>query len=172
MLRCEAQHVMRRGVLAICCLLAPVVTQYACAQDAVPVETTLIAEVQDNADSPDGRALRRLVPAGVVTQGDVVYYTVQIRNLANLPARDVEVVQRVPANTTYVPSSASGPSADITFSTDGGQTFKPVKDLIVATPAGTTRPATPADYTHIRWRLRNVLAPGAVALARFQAVFQ
>jgi hypothetical protein len=30
----------------------------------------------------------------------------------------------------------------------------------------------PQDYTHIRWHLRNALAPGAVALARFRAVFR
>ncbi len=147
-------------------------SQYAFAQDPVPIQTVLIAEIRETYDVGEGKQSQRLVPATVVNQGDVVYYTVQIRNPTTLPAPAVTVVQRIPANTTYVPNSASGPSTDITFSVDGGRTFAREKGLVVATPDGMSRAATPADITHIRWQLRNVLAPGAIALARFQAVFQ
>jgi uncharacterized repeat protein (TIGR01451 family) len=157
---------------AICCVTAMVLPHYALGQDSVPVETTLVAEVLEKVPGIDGKPLQRLIPARVVSQGDVIYYTVKIRNPTTAPARDVAVIQRIPANTTYVSGSAAGPSADITFSADGGMTFKPAAQLTVVTPAGVTRPATPQDYTHIRWQLRNVLAPSAVALARFQAVFQ
>ena len=37
---------------------------------------------------------------------------------------------------------------------------------------GTTQLAPVAQYTHIRWQLRNPLAPGATALARFRATFR
>lgn len=164
------------GPLASASLLGPVVialcSPYASAQDPVPVLTALIAEIRENYDSGEGKQAQRLVPAAVITQGEVVYYTVQIRNPTQLPAPSVTVVQRIPANTTYVPGSASGPSADITFSVDGGRTFAREKGLVVTTAEGVSRPAMPADFTHIRWQLRNVLAPGAVALARFQAVFR
>ena len=153
-------------------MVAAVMPLYALAQDSVPVTTTLVAEVLAPASASDGKQLRELVPAGVITQGDVVYYTVKIRNVASEPARDVTVVQRIPANTTYVASSATGPSADVTFSVDGGNTFKRARELTVSTASGATRPAAPEDYTHIRWQLRNALAPGAMALARFQAVFR
>jgi uncharacterized repeat protein (TIGR01451 family) len=140
-----------------------------------PVQTTLIAEVrpvtQDDAQS-EARRPQRLIPAAVVSQGEVVFYTVQIRNPTSAPVRDVVVVQRIPANTTYVADSAAGPSAEITFSVDGGQTFWPEKELVVAKAPAEARKATPQDYTHVRWQLRNALAPGAVALARFQAVFR
>jgi len=163
---------MYRLFVAICSVVAAVPSHYALAQDSVPVETTLVAEVLEKANSSDGKQVRKLAPAGVITQGEVVYYTVRIRNPASEPARDVAVIQRIPANTTYVPNSATGPSADITFSVDNGQSFKRAKELTVVTATGVTRPAVPEDYTHIRWQLRNVLAPGAVALARFQAVFR
>jgi uncharacterized repeat protein (TIGR01451 family) len=157
-------------------VLLPVIvamwSQYALGQDPVPVQTELIAEIRETFELPDGRLSQRLVPASLIDQGDVVFYTVQIRNPAAVPARDLAVVQRIPANTTYVPGSASGPSVDITFSVDGGQTFVREKELKVVAPEGTSRVAVPADYTHIRWQLRNVLAPGAMALARFQAVFR
>lgn len=153
-------------------------------QAAESIETTLIAEVREEANVA-GRRLARLVPATVLHEGQVVFYTVRILNRTSEPARDVVVVQRVPENTHYVPNSAGGPGAEITFSADGGQSFAREGQLIVVEPSlalseptdGTvrqplTRPATPEDYTHIRWRLRNPLAPGAVALARFRAVFK
>lgn len=171
-LRCGISRAIYGLLVTICSVVSGMPSQYALAQDSVPVETTLSAEVLEKASPNDARQARRLVPAGVITQGDVVFYTVKIRNPASEPARDVAVIQRIPANTTYVPNSATGPSVDITFSVDSGNTFKRANELTVITATGETRPATPADYTHIRWQLRNVLAPGAVALARFQAVFQ
>jgi len=165
-------------VLLAAAWLAPAV------QAAESIETTLIAEVREEANVA-GRRLARLVPATVLHEGQVVFYTVRILNRTSEPARDVVVVQRVPENTHYVPNSAGGPGAEITFSADGGQSFAREGQLIVAEPSlplseptdGTvrqplTRPATSEDYTHIRWRLRNPLAPGAVALARFRAVFK
>jgi uncharacterized repeat protein (TIGR01451 family) len=135
-------------------------------------QTTLVAEVRESVESGEGRRTQRLVPAGVVTQGQVVFYTVEIRNPTAVPIRDVTVVQRIPANTTYIVDSAAGPAAEITFSVDGGQSFWPEKELVVAKGPAEVRKAKPQDYTHIRWQLRNALAPGAVALARFQAVFR
>ena len=147
-------------------------TSRAIADEPSPVQTTLVAEVRESSETRDGRRTQRLVPAVVINQGQVVFYTVQIRNPTALPIRDVIVVQRIPANTTYVRDSAAGPSADITFSVDGAQSFWPEKELVVAKAATEARKAEPQDYTHIRWQLRNALAPGAVALARFQAVFR
>jgi uncharacterized repeat protein (TIGR01451 family) len=154
------------------------------ARAAEQIETTLVAEVREETNVA-GRRVARLVPATVLREGQVVFYTVRILNRTSEPAREVAVVQRVPENTAYVPKSAGGPGAEIMFSADGGQTFGKEGQLIVVEQSlplsdpspGTirqplTRPATPEDYTHIRWRLRNPLAPGAVALARFRAVFK
>jgi uncharacterized repeat protein (TIGR01451 family) len=139
--------------------------------DAV-VQTTLIAEVREAYVAGNGKPAFRFVPAGVVAQGDTVFYTLQIRNPTTMALRDVAVVQRVPANTTYVPGSASGPSAAVAFSVDGGQSFGSEKELKVSEGGEAARAAKAADFTHIRWQLRNALAPGSVALARFQAVFR
>lgn len=171
-LRCGTLRAIHRIFMTICFVVSAAWSHYALAQDSVPVETTLIAEVIENIETGDGRQVQRLVPAGVITQGNVVHYTVKVRNPTATPARELAVIQRIPANTTYVPNSASGPSVDITFSVDGGLSFKSSKDLTVALPTGGTRAALPQDYTHLRWQLRNALAPGAVALVRFQAVFR
>lgn len=136
----------------------------------VQVECELVAEVRrDPLDPPDGE-LRPFVPATHLSQGDVVYYTLRIHNPSVVYAADVMVVQKIPDNTSYVAGSAAAPGAQVDFSVDGGQSFAAARGLRV-TEEGRTRLAPPERYTHIRWRLRYPLAPGAVALARFQAVF-
>jgi uncharacterized repeat protein (TIGR01451 family) len=171
---------LRCAILAIG-LLAPLVSSSA----AEEVEVTLVAEVRLEIPMPGGRSTARLIPASTLEQGQEIFYTVRIRNPAAVAASDVEVVHRIPENTIYVPESATGPSADIALSADGGLTFgeegqitlvdQSAVALMQATTldrAALTRPAKPQDYTHIRWRLRNPLAPGAVALARFRSVFR
>lgn len=153
---------------AVFSLLSSVVT----AQDISQVETELIAEVRVEIQSGPHRGLVRFLPATVLSQGEVVYYTVKIKNPTAVYMRDVSVNQRIPLNTTYVPDSASGPGAIVEFSVDGGLTYAAKRELTRMGPDGKTIPIDPDEYTHIRWRLRNPLAPGAVALARFRAVFQ
>lgn len=136
------------------------------------VEVRLIAEVRMESGASAGNPVRYFVPATVLEQGREVFYTVRIRNPGAESAWNVVVVQRVPQNTSYVPRSAAGPGAEITLSTDGGRTFAAENALVHTDPNGLTRPGTALDCTHIRWRLRNPLAPGAVALARFRATFR
>ncbi|MBL8271806.1 hypothetical protein [Steroidobacter sp.] len=137
------------------------------ATEAVELRTQLVAEVRESVGTPE-RPSFRLVPARRLSQGQVVHYTVKITNPTPVFANKVQVSQLIPANTTYLPGSAAGPAAEIEFSIDGGQTYGRAADLKMAD--GRTR-APPESYTHIRWRLRNPLAPGATALARFRATF-
>jgi uncharacterized repeat protein (TIGR01451 family) len=152
---------------------------------ADPVEVSLVAEVRADVEISPGRHLASLVPATVLRQGQEIFYTVRIRNSAATALRDVEVTQQIPQNTAYVPYSAGGPNTQVSVSADGGQTFAAEGQLTMVDQSASalmqaasfdrealTRPATAQDYTHIRWRLRYPLAPGAVALARFRAVFQ
>lgn len=163
---------MRPLIVALLCLTTLASTARAeLPPSTVQVLTQLIAEVPAPAPQvgTGARALQ-LVPAGALTQGQEVYYTVRITNPNAVFAREVSVVQQIPANTHYVAGSASGPGARIDFSVDGGRTFAAPRQLRLEGEAD--KPAPPHSYTHIRWRLRNPLAPGAVALARFRAVFE
>lgn len=137
------------------------------ATEAVELRTQLVAEVRESAGTQE-RPTFRMVPATRLSQGQVVYYTVRITNPTPVFANKVQVSQQIPANTTYQVGSASGPGTEVEFSVDGGETFAAAGDLKL--PDGVTR-APPERYTHIRWRLRNPLAPGATALARFRATF-
>jgi uncharacterized repeat protein (TIGR01451 family) len=102
-----------------------------------------------------------------VPQGEVVHYTVKVRNPSTAYLREVVVVQKIPENTVYVPRSASGPSVEVSLSVDGGRSFEAERKVA----NGGSNGAANSQYTHIRWRFRNALAPGSIALARFRAVF-
>jgi uncharacterized repeat protein (TIGR01451 family) len=158
------------GMLALASLIICHV-EPAPAQEPGEVHTELIAEVREPAGLVGNRQTYRYVPATVLSEGQVVFYTVRITNPGSAAAREVVVTQRVPTNTIYVAGSAAGPGADVSFSIDGGQTFAPAEQLKVLQD-GQMRPIAEEQYTHIRWRLRNALAPGAVALARFRALFR
>ena len=153
------------GALAAC-FLSPTP-----AQDVSEIQTELVAEVRENVSTTPGREVFRFVPARLLEQGQVVYYTVRITNQTTVPLRNVAVVQPVPANTAYIADSAAGPGADVSFSVDGGHSFGPPESLTIDVE-GTKQLAQAEKYTHIRWQLRNALAPGATALARFRATFQ
>ena len=141
-------------------------------ESAAPdVQTELIAEVRENVSTTPGREVYRFVPAKLLEQGQVVYYTLRITNQTSVPLRNVAVIQPVPANTTYLADSASGPGAAVSFSVDGGRTFAPGGSLMIEVE-GAKQLAHVTQYTHIRWQLRNPLAPGATALARFRATFR
>jgi uncharacterized repeat protein (TIGR01451 family) len=140
-----------------------------CLSQRVGVETELIAEIRQTVSSPEGSTAYRFMPATVVPQGEVVYYTVKVRNPSAAYAREVVVVQKIPQNTAYVLGSASGPAVEVSLSADGGRTFAAERKL-----SNGARKAAEANgqYTHIRWRFRNALAPGSTALARFRAIFR
>lgn len=168
---CVTQHAREKLRCMVMLLLACAPLAHLTAQDIERVETELTAEVRVEVMEGANRVVR-FVPATVLSQGEVVYYTLKIRNPSAQYLRNVVVTQRIPANTAYVEGSASGPAADVSFSIDGGQTFAPSDALRRVDASGVERPVPGSEYTHIRWRLRYPLAPGAVALARFRAVFQ
>lgn len=139
--------------------------------DPVPIDVTISAYVMEES-TVDGIRKQRLVPASEISEGTEVYYTVAIRNVGDRPAHNVVVVKAVPTNTEYVANSATAPGATTTFSTDGGATFAAPAALVAKDADGRSVRMDPGRYTHIRWHLRYPLAPGAVAYARFRAIFK
>jgi uncharacterized repeat protein (TIGR01451 family) len=155
---------------AVVSLLA--ISMHVTAQDMEEVQTELIAEVRIESRDAANQPVIRFAPATVLSQGETVYYTLRIHNPTGSYLRNVAVTQRIPANTAYIEHSASAPGAEVTFSVDGGQTFAPREQLRFVDGNGKTQLVSAQDYTHIKFRLRHALAPGAVALARFRARFQ
>jgi uncharacterized repeat protein (TIGR01451 family) len=163
----------RASLTTLIAFLFPWFAPLAMAQEgSSPIEVTATAELREEIATADGRRVARFVPAVALKQGDELYFTLRIRNLTSVIAPNVTVTWPIPAHTSYREGSASGPAAHITFSADGGANFAPAGQVQKTDSTGTVRKARPDEYTHIRWRLRYSLAPGAVAIARFRAVFQ
>lgn len=132
------------------------------------LEISTLTEVEIRA-TKGGRFVVKLQRANRVVPGDPVLCTVRIYNRGSAPVLAPSIVEAVPDHMTYVAGSASGPGATITFSVDG-QVFGPPEKLRSRGSDGKMRIAKAAEYTHIRWQLKNDLKPESVAFARFRAV--
>lgn len=128
-----------------------------------------IAEVETTALNGDHETVK-LTPANRVVPGDEVIYTLEIRNQGAMSLPPPRVDYPIPEHMRYLDDTAAGPGADITFSVDGGRTFDRPGNLKTAGPDGRKRTATAADYTHIRFQLKNILKGRSVAFARFRTV--
>lgn len=133
--------------------------------DALTIKA--IAEVESRSMAA-GRETLKLIPADRVAPGDQVIYTLEVRN-AGAALDSPTVVHPIPEHMRYVADSAVGPGAEVSYSVDGGRHFDSAENLKVPGKDGASRPAVAADYTHIRWRLKNTLMANSVAFVRFRA---
>jgi uncharacterized repeat protein (TIGR01451 family) len=160
------------SLTVLCCLSAtPAVA-------GTSLDIRLVAEhqvtrVQGSSSQVDSDQIKfyQFDSAHNVRLGEQVYYTVLVRNIGTEPVQSPSVEQALPRNTRYIAGSAVGPAARVSVSVDGGATFGDLRELKVPTSVGQTRAAEAADCTHIRWKLRHPLMPGAVAKLRFRAEF-
>jgi uncharacterized repeat protein (TIGR01451 family) len=133
-----------------------------------PINIKAIAEVEQPSQS-HGRASSKLIPADRVVSGDVVFYTLEVRNTAPISVPRPLVTYPVPEHMTYLSDSAVGPGTEVTYSVNAGRSFDAPENLRVQEPGGQLRAAAAADYTHIRWKLKNALKANSVAFVRFRA---
>lgn len=113
----------------------------------------------------DGKKIERNVSTKKFQPGDTIIYTITYNNKSGEPAKDAVIDDQIPKGTTYLHDSASGAGADITFSIDGGKTFKKPTLLVyqVETVKGgkEQRVASPDQYTDIRWTLPLIPPQGS-----------
>jgi uncharacterized repeat protein (TIGR01451 family) len=117
-----------------------------------------------------GHEIVQLRPAEHLVAGDEVIYTLAVRNEGTTGVDDYVFTSPIPEHMVYVADSAVGPGVDISYSVDGGRSFASPGELFVHGADGKQRAAVAADYTTIRWLLRNRLNAGSMALARFRAL--
>ena len=133
-----------------------------------PISVKAIAEVEQSSQA-QGRDTTKLTPAERVVSGDTVIYTLEVRNTAPISVPRPVVTYPIPTHMTYTVDSAVGPGAEVTYSVDAGRSFDAPENLRIQEPGGQVRAATAADYTHIRWQLKNALKGNSVAFVRFRA---
>jgi len=112
-----------------------------------------------------GVKVPKLVPAKQASSGDKLVYSLEYVNKGNDSATDAVIDNPVPKGANYIAGSATGVGAEITFSVDDGKTYAKAEFLMseVMLMSGTKvrHPASPDDYTHIRWTVRKVPAGGS-----------
>lgn len=136
------------------------------------ISLAAVAEVEVAVEKPNGEVELKRVPADKVVPGDDVIYTITATNVSDQPVADVVITDPIPKHTVYKDGSAFGDGTAITFSVDRGKTFDAAAKLVVRDADGKTRPAAPADYTHVRWQFTQALAPGASHSVRFHATLE
>ena len=136
------------------------------------IEVKAIAEIEIAIEKENGETELRRVPAKTVVPGSDVIYTITATNVSDGAVDDVVVTDPIPRHMSYLQGTAIGDGAEITFSVDSGSTFDKAANLQVRGENGTPRNAVPDDYTHIRWKFTQELAPGASRLVRFRARLQ
>lgn len=119
-----------------------------------------------------GAKVKKMAAPSKVVPGDEVLYTITYTNKTAKPAQNVVVTDPVPKHTRLKAGSVSGENADVVYSVDGGKVFATPDKLTVSikdkSGKDVVRPATAADYTHIRWILKQNVAPGQSGSVRFR----
>jgi len=106
----------------------------------------------------------KVVPADTVNSGDVILYTLNYVNSGDESATSAFLDDPIPKGTVYVDGSAFGNDADVTFSIDGGKTFKKPSMLTYEVKINgkmEKKIASPEQYTNIRWTVGVVPAQGS-----------
>jgi uncharacterized repeat protein (TIGR01451 family) len=133
-----------------------------------PISVKSVAEVETRV-TVAGVEVVKLAPADRLVPADQVLYTLEVRNTDASAVPAPTVTYPIPEHMVYIANSAIGPGADVSYSVDGHSFDKP-ENLKVPATAGGLRPATPADYTHIRWQFRHALKANSTAFVRFRAL--
>ena len=107
----------------------------------------------------DGKKLEQRVATQEVLPGDILVYTLSYKNVGDEPAKNINIDDPIPNDTVYIVDSAYGPGSEISFSIDGGKTYKQPSLLSYEVDVNgkkVKRKATPEQYTHIRWSVPEV----------------
>lgn len=138
------------------------------AKPAVVLELLTTREVVEKVN---GQEVRKFLPVTKVEPGQTLIYTLKYRNDGDEKATSVVINNPIPQGTVYLVGTASGRDSEITFSIDGGKTFKQPTLLTYETtgPDGVKakKTAAPEEYTNIQWVVREIL-PGSQGEVDFQ----
>jgi uncharacterized repeat protein (TIGR01451 family) len=157
----------QRTLMVLACMLG---SATAIGQEPGRLNIQTVVEKAEVVVDTDGSQRTELRSVETAVPGDELIYTVVFTNISDEMADDIRVTNPIPSDLRYVENSAFGPGTEIAYSIDDGGSYASSDELMVQLADGERRPATPDDYTHIRWTLKNPLEAGARGFARYRAV--
>lgn len=151
------------------CLILPLV-----ALAKPDVKINVVAE-KEISKMENGKTVKKRVVADKVEPNQTIIFTVYYSNNGDEKATSVVVKNPIPKGAEYVTDSAKGKGSKISFSIDGGKTFKKPSLLTYQFKqqggAASKRKASPDQYTHIRWIIDEIPA-GASGTLSYQAMIK
>ncbi|WP_419176540.1 hypothetical protein [Desulfosediminicola sp.] len=154
-------------LFAVLLLVLTGMAGFAAAQESISIVSK--AEIEETVVNEQGEKETRRVPAAKVMPGTIVIFTNSCTNISDSPIDDVVINNPIPEHTVYIDGSATEEGTTVTFSIDGGKSFDAPGNLFVVEQDGTSRAATGADYTHVRWVFKSSLKPGESKNVEFRA---
>jgi uncharacterized repeat protein (TIGR01451 family) len=154
----KVQEVQMKKLVSLIAILAALLLPMAAF--AKPLVSVGITAEKEVTVVKNGQKLTKKVVASKINPDDVIFYTLNYINSGDEAATAVVLDDPIPLGTVYLPGSAFGAGTEITFSIDGGKTFKKPSLLTyeVKLPNGKTeqRSASPEEYTQIRWLINKI----------------
>jgi uncharacterized repeat protein (TIGR01451 family) len=117
-------------------------------------------------EDASGRPVRTLSPPRALTPGDRLVFVLSYRNGGAEPASGFVITNPVPDSVAF--AGAEDNEAEV--SVDWGRSWGKLGALSVTGADGGSRPAVPEDVTHVRWRLRDSVAAGAMGKLSYRAI--
>lgn len=146
---------MRFVVSMLFAAIAMMASSAALAGGPLVVESHIFAERKVAA--ADGTVQVKLEPAARAVPGDGIVFVLSYRNTGGQPIGDLVFENPLPQGIAYQAPAAGSPQPELSVD---GRTYGALGTLNIAAPGGGRRAATPADVTHVRWRLAAPLAAG------------
>jgi len=135
----------------------------------VELKSTAEVDIMVKNDKGGSEVIRVEAASAHVAPGDTVIFSTHYAYYGEQPATDVVINNPLPEHMLYLDGTAEGKGTRIEFSVDKGQTFAAANKLTIKDKEGKERPATAADYTHIRWTIEGALQNGAKGSVSFKA---
>lgn len=161
------KNVFRSIATALCAVALAGTTAWAKPQLDVSVTVTRTV-----IETVNGVKVARTVPAQSAVSGDTLTFSLVYRNVGTETATNAVINNPISSGMSYIDNSASGKGSVISFSIDGGKTYKKPSLLSyeIKQPGGASErhTARPEEYTHIQWLLKAV-PPNSGGTLEFKA---
>jgi uncharacterized repeat protein (TIGR01451 family) len=146
-------------LIALLALIAPAA---AFAADNVTLSSQVLVERAKTGS--DGKPTIVREEPQVVTPGDKLVFMLSYRNAGGQPATGFTLTNPVPPAVAFTGTGDEGASVSV----DGGKSWGKLASLKVVQADGTSRPATGADVTHVRWSFAKPIAAGEAGQLSFR----
>jgi len=147
-------------------LTAPVVPL--AAQDAAPaVSVDGDIKTEKTVTDADGKTRVELAEPTSFLPGDRLIFGQNYKNTSADVVTNFVITNPLPSAVRLAPDA----DAALEVSVDGGKSWGKIAALSLTNSDGTSRPATQADVTHVRWIVATI-APGAAGRVAFPVIIR